>query len=83
MYNWCFCNVFVINSAHFDVHEDLMYGFFATSKNRGSILHLVPRLTLRSTLDPTRDPTLHPARDPALGAHWSWRLVHWWPLVDE
>jgi hypothetical protein len=66
MYNWCFCNGFVINSAQFDVYEDLMYGFLATGKNCGLILHLVPRPTLRSTLDLAHDPTLHLAHDPTL-----------------
>jgi hypothetical protein len=79
MYNWCFCNGFVINSSQFDVYEDLMYGFLATGRNHSLILHLVPCLALRSALDPERDLTL----DTTLRAHWSWRLAHWRPLVDE
>jgi hypothetical protein len=74
MYNWHFCNDFVINSAQFDVYEDLTYGFLATGRNRDLILHLVPHLTLCSTLDLARDPTLHLACDPTLGAHWSWQV---------
>jgi hypothetical protein len=75
MYNWCFCNDFVINSSQFDVYEDLTYGFLATGWNHIPIIHLIPRLTLCSALDPARDSTL--------GAHWSWQLVHWRPLMDE
>jgi hypothetical protein len=83
MYNWFFCNGFVINSTQFDVYEDLMYGFIATRKNRGLILHSVPHSELRSTLDPTRDLTLHLARDPSLGVHWRWQLVHWRVVVEK
>jgi hypothetical protein len=83
MYNWHFCNDFVINSAQLNVYEDLTYGFLATGRNHDPILHPTPHPTLHSTLDPTRDPTLHLARDPTLRAHWSWRLVHWRPLMDE
>jgi hypothetical protein len=75
MYNWCFCNGFVINSVQFDVYKDLMHGLFAIGKNRGLILHLVPRLALCSSLDPTCDL--------ALRVHRSWWLVHWRPVVDE
>jgi hypothetical protein len=52
MYNYCFCNDFVINSSQLNVYEDLTYGFLAIGWNRDLILHLVPHLTLRSTLDP-------------------------------
>jgi hypothetical protein len=62
MYNWCFCNGFVINSVQFDVYKDLMHGLFATGKNHSLILHSVPRPTLCSTLDLARDTTLRAIR---------------------
>ena len=72
MYNWCFCNDFVINSAQIDVYEYLVYGLLTTGQNLGLILHLVPLLVLCSALDPTHDLTLHPTCDPTVEAHWNW-----------
>jgi hypothetical protein len=79
MYNYRFCNDFMINSSQLNDYEDLMFWFSCNRWNHDPILHPVPRLTLRSTLDLT----LHLTLDPTLRAHRSWRLVHWRPLMDE
>jgi hypothetical protein len=83
----CVIDVFtmILSSVQFSSMfiKELMHGLCVTGKNCGPILHLVPHPTLHPAPHPVRDPTLHQAHNPTLRAQWSWRLVHWLPMMDE